>query len=68
MTDTRLNKMRYTEGRFFGIEKRNGEKINAQLVSESPHYVTVHDRNLQQELKLAKASIVALNIDGATWR
>jgi|TARA_R110000787_G_scaffold336_10_gene1354 hypothetical protein len=60
--------MNNTAGRFFGIEKRDGSKINAQLVSETSNYVTVNDRNAGTHKKLAKASIVGLNIDGEIIR
>ena len=60
--------MSNTKGRFFGIEKRDGSKVNAQMISESSHYVVVNDRNAKSHKKLAKSSIVGLTIDGQSIR
>jgi|LakMenEpi03Aug12_release.lakeMendotaPanAssembly.Ray.scaffolds.fasta_scaffold3166038_1 hypothetical protein len=55
-------------GRFFGIETIKGENINAQLVSVTPAYVNVWDRNSDQVRKLSKNSIHSITVAGKTVR
>jgi hypothetical protein len=64
------NKMQNTlsglRGRFFGIETSQGERINAQLVSVTPSYVNIWDRNANRVRRLAKSSIYSLSVAGKT--
>lgn len=68
MSKTQLNRImkaiRSSKGRFFGLYTKTGEAINAQLVSESPSYVTVYDRNQYKNRKLAKTSLTGLKLQG----
>lgn len=56
-----LNKIRMSKGRFFGLEKTDGEVINAQFRSETNEYVRIYDRNNLRERTLAKTSILSVN-------
>ena len=56
-----------TRGRFFGLQTKSGEQINAQLVGVSPHYVRVRDNNTNQERKFAKTSLTALSVGGLRY-
>lgn len=55
-------------GRFFGLHTKAGEAINAQVVSVTPQFVTVYDRNNQRNRKVAKSSISAIVTQGQTIR
>lgn len=46
-----------TKGRFFTLQTKFGDKINAKFVSVSPCYATVYDNNAKQTRKFALTSI-----------
>jgi hypothetical protein len=60
--DKIVSVIRNSRGRFFGLRTKNGDSINAQLVSESPNYVTVYDRNRYETRKLAKSSLSGVSL------
>lgn len=68
MSNKLQNTLSGLRGRFFGIETAQGEKINAQLVSVTPSYVNVWDRNSDRVRRLAKSSIYSLSVAGKTIR
>jgi hypothetical protein len=51
-----------SKGRFFGLYTSKGESFNAQLMSVTPNYVNVYDRNANSTRKLAKTSICGVRI------
>jgi|TARA_R110000824_G_scaffold14431_5_gene61427 hypothetical protein len=53
-----------SKGRFFGLYTKAGEALNAQLISETPSYITVYDRNMGVDRKLAKSSLEGVRIQG----
>jgi hypothetical protein len=55
-------------GRYFGIEKKDGNKINARLRKTTPKSVVVEDRNAGKDVKLMKDSIASITIAGETLR
>jgi hypothetical protein len=55
-------------GRFFGIETKQGTKINAQLLKETDKYVTINDTRTKAHRKIAKESIMAVTVGGQTIR
>ena len=50
-------KLENTKGRFFTLETKFGETINAKLISLTDHYVTVRDNNAKADRKLALSSV-----------
>lgn len=63
-TNRIMNAIRKSKGRFFGLYTKTGGAVNAQLVSESPSYVTVYDRNQNRNRKFAKTSLSGLRLEG----
>lgn len=57
-----------TQGRFFGLQTKNGEVINAKAVSVTPHYVTIHDNNAKVDRKFNKTSLSAITVGGRRYR
>lgn len=53
-----VSQMAQSKGRFFGIQTKTGEKINAQFRSLSPQYITVYDRNAKRNRKLKHTSVL----------
>jgi len=51
-----------SRGRFFGMTTRQGETINAQFVSQTPRYVIVRDRNASEIRKFAKTSLETVSM------
>lgn len=69
MQTTKLNNtLSGLRGRFFGLHTKQGEAINAQVVTITPQYVTVYDRNNRRNRKVAKSSILAIVTQGHTIR
>lgn len=60
------NTLSTMNGRFFGLEKQSGEKLNAKVVKITESYVTVNDRNSGNNVKLKKDNIKSLTIAGKT--
>lgn len=58
--------MKQSRGRFFGLNTKQGETLNAQFVKETPYYVVVRDRNSQRVRKFAKRSLKNISIKGET--
>jgi hypothetical protein len=63
--DSTLSQM---NGRYFGIERTNGNKINARLRKVTPSFVIVEDRNMGKDVKLSKETISSITIAGETIR
>jgi hypothetical protein len=57
-----------SRGRFFGLKTKQGNVLNARYVSSSDKYLTVFDRNEQEEIKLAKKSVKSVSYGGETFR
>ena len=57
-----VNAMLVSRGRFFGVETKQGETMNAQFIRETPKYVVIRDRNAQETRKLAKTSLKNLSM------
>ncbi|MDB4352980.1 hypothetical protein OAA60_06080 [Porticoccaceae bacterium] len=57
-----MKAIRNSKGRFFGLYTSKGESFNAQLMSVTPNYVNVYDRNANSTRKLAKTSICGVRI------
>ena len=57
-----MKAIRNSKGRFFGLYTSKGESFNAQLMSVTPNYVNVYDRNSNSSRKLAKTSICGVRI------
>ena len=53
----KLNAIRNSKGRFFGLYTKQGEAINAQFRGETDAYVEVYDRNNHRTRRIAKSSI-----------
>lgn len=69
MLTTKLNQtLSGLGGRFFGLHTKQGEAINAQVVTVTPQFVTVYDRNNQRNRKVAKSSIAAIVTQGQVIR
>lgn len=69
MSNTKLNQtLSGLGGRFFGLHTKQGGKVNARVVTVTPNYVTVFDRNAGQTRKFAKSSIAALAVGGQLIR
>ena len=67
MTQRKLNNaLSNVGGRFFGIEKNDGTRVNAKLVNETAKYVTVTDTRSKEQKKMAKSSINSLTVGGQT--
>lgn len=66
MSNKLQNTLSGLRGRFFGIKTSQGESINAQLVSVTPSYINVWDRNSDRFRRLAKTSIYSLSVAGKT--
>jgi len=56
-----LIEIRNTKGRFFGLTTKK-ETINAQFRGETPHYVSIFDRNNKRLRKFHKNSLMKVNI------
>lgn len=54
---SKLNAIRNSKGRFFGLYTKQGEAINAQFRGETDAYVDVYDRNSHRTRRIAKSSI-----------
>jgi len=58
--------MRQTRGKFFGVRLKNGERLSAKFIKETPKYVVLHDFNSPEyqgglysgKRKVAKSSLV----------
>ena len=61
MNTTALAAIQNTKGRFFGLQTRN-ETFNAQLRGQTPCYLTVFDRNKNRVRRIAKNSVMKVNI------
>lgn len=51
-----------SKGRFFGLYTNQGTVHNAQFIGQTDKYITVYDRNLRRNIKLAKTSVKSVNI------
>ena len=58
-----LKSIRDSKGRFFGLYTRQGNVYNAQFINETDNYITIHDRNYGENVKLAKTSIKSVKIN-----
>ena len=54
---TVLNAIRWTRGRFFGLQTTQGETLNAQFRGETGSYIQVFDRNNGLIRRFAKTSL-----------
>ena len=54
---TALNVIRSTRGRFFGLQTKQGEILNAQFRGETESYIRVFDRNNGSLRRFAKTSL-----------
>lgn len=52
-----LNLIRSTRGRFFGLQTKQGETLNAQFRGETNSYIEVFDRNNSLIRRFAKTSL-----------
>lgn len=52
-----LDAMKQTQGRFFGLYLKDGEKINAQFRKETEKTVLVYDRNNGIDRRINKSKI-----------
>ena len=57
-----VNVMKNSKGRFFGLTVKNGSRINAQFVHETPNSVVIYDRNQFTRRRLMKTSLVSINL------
>jgi hypothetical protein len=51
-----------TKGRFFGLYLTNGEVLNAQYRSQTNSYITVFDRSRRTVRKLRKTSVARATV------
>jgi hypothetical protein len=63
-TNTALNVIRGSAGRYFGLETKN-ETINARFIGESVATIVVEDRNAGEVRRIAKSSITAVSFRGS---
>lgn len=65
-SNSALNTIRLTSGRFFGLETSN-EVINARLVNFGPSIITVEDRNTGRNRRFTKSQVKAVTFQGARY-
>lgn len=63
--DNILSRMK---GRYFGIERKNGAKINARVRKITDKFVFVENRNTNAEMKVAKDTIQSITVAGEVLR
>ncbi len=56
------------KGRIVGIERTNGSKYNGQITNETNHYITVYDRNKQQDFKMQKSNVRCVRCAGQEYK
>ena len=61
-TDKIVNAMRKSSGRFFGLQTKAGEKLNAQYCYDTASTVVVYDRNNTRYRRLNKTSLSRLGM------
>lgn len=57
-----------TKGRFFGITKKDGTRLNAKLVKLTEHYAIVSEQNMGKTVKISKNNISQITMDGLVIR
>jgi hypothetical protein len=57
-----LKSITNSKGRFFGLYTNQGSVHNAQFIGQTDNYITVYDRNLGRNIKLATTSVMSVNI------
>lgn len=65
-SNSALNTISRTAGRFFGLETFN-EVINARLVNFGPSIITVEDRNTGRNRRFSKGQVKAVTFRGARY-
>lgn len=61
-TETVIQNIANTRGRFFGLYLTNGEVLNAQYRSQTESYITVFDRKQRTMRKLRKTSVASATV------
>jgi hypothetical protein len=54
--------MRNSKGRFFGLQVKSGEKINAQFRYETSDTVVIYDRNASRQRRIYKSNLAAMRM------
>jgi hypothetical protein len=61
-TNSVIQNITNTKGRFFGLYLTNGEVLNAQYRSQTASYITVFDRSRRTVRKLRKTSVARATV------
>ena len=54
--------MRNSKGRFFGLQVKSGERINAQFRYETSDTVVIYDRNKSRQRRIYKTNLASMRM------
>ncbi len=54
--------MRNSKGRFFGLQIKSGERINAQFRYETSDTVVIYDRNKSRQRRIYKTNLASMRM------